>query len=200
VNTALATHPAYLHSPRALFEAARSERADVVAMLLDLGMPVDVQDEHRQRALHVAAASDARHVAALLIDRGADVDAVDKQYHATPLGFAAHHGHQAMIDLLAPVSRDIWNLTNLGTIDRLRAVLTENPAAARALDDGLTPLWWLPSDEALATEAVDLLLAHGADPSVTTKDGRTAADRARERGLDTAAQKLDAHASRPAAF
>jgi hypothetical protein len=130
-------------------------------------------------------------VAALLIERGADADAREKNWNASPLGFASHHGHQQMIDLLAPVSRDIWNLTNLGKIDRLRAVLAENPAAAQDLDAGLTLLWWLPNDDALAAEAVDILLAHGADPSVKTKDGRTAADRARERGLDAAAERLE---------
>jgi ankyrin repeat protein len=191
-EAALARHPEYLQSPKALFAAARDDRADVVTLLLDVGTPVDIHDQHGQRALHVAAASDARRVATLLIDRGADVDAVEKRFSATPLGFASHHGRLAMIDLLAPVSRDIWNLTNLGKIDRLRAVLAENPAAARERDAGLTPLWWLPNDEALAAEAVDLLLAHGADPTVKAKDGRTAADRARERGLDAAAAKLEA--------
>jgi hypothetical protein len=102
-----------------------------------------------------------------------------------------------MIDLLTPVSSDIWNLTNLGKIDRLRAVLAADPVAALKRDSGLTPFWWLPNDDALAAEAVEVLLAQGADPSVTTKDGRTAADRARERGLDVAAAKLDAARSQP---
>jgi ankyrin repeat protein len=190
-QAALAVHPEYLTSPKALFAAAREDRAEAVSLVLDLGTPVDVPGRTGERALHAAAASDARRAAALLIERGADVDVVENQFKATPLGFASHHGHQAMIDLLAPVSHDIWNLTNQGKIDRLRAVLAANPAAARELDHGLTPLWWLPSDEAQALEAVEILLAHGADPSVTARDGRTAADRARERGLDAAAERME---------
>jgi ankyrin repeat protein len=48
---------------------------------------------------------------------------------------------------------------------------------------------------------VDLLLAAGADPSVKSKDGRTAADWARRRGMRDVAARLDdtvAPASRPA--
>ena len=107
-------HPEYLKSPKAMFAAAARDRADVVALLIDLGMPVDIEDAHRRRPLHVAAAHDARGVAALLIERGAEVDARETRWKAAPIGSATHHGHQQMVDLLSAVSRDVWHLTYHG--------------------------------------------------------------------------------------
>jgi ankyrin repeat protein len=42
----------------------------------------------------------------------------------------------------------------------------------------------------------ELLLAHGADPTVRSKEGTTAADAARRRSLDEAANVIDAAVAR----
>jgi ankyrin repeat protein len=186
-------HPELTQSPAAMFAAASRDRADAIQLLLDLGVSVDVADEHRQRPLHTAAANDARQAAALLIARGADVDARETRWNAPPVGFAAHHGHAAMVDLLSGVIRDVWHLAYHGRVDRLRLVLAEEPARAREISgNGFTPLWWLPNDAVTAVEIATLLLAHGADPAVRSKDGTTAAEAARLRGLDEAADLIDA--------
>ncbi|MPZ37698.1 MAG: hypothetical protein GEU95_06485 [Rhizobiales bacterium] len=52
------------------------------------------------------------------------------------------------------------------------------------------PLFCLPDDEDEAVEMTTLLLAHGADPSVTNKDGLTAEQVARKRGLIDAADLM----------
>jgi ankyrin repeat protein len=52
---------------------------------------------------------------------------------------------------------------------------------------------WLPDDEPLAVEAVELLMSHGADPSVRSKEGKTAADYAELRALYDAAELLKDH-------
>jgi ankyrin repeat protein len=49
---------------------------------------------------------------------------------------------------------------------------------------------WLPDDDATAIEVVELLLAHGADPTVTNEEGQTAADIAEQRALYGAAAIL----------
>lgn len=186
-----ARHPEYLTTHRALFAAAHRDLADVVALLLDLLTPIDVQNAHGQTALHTAAAADARRAAALLLRRGANANIRESQFRATALGFACYHDHRAMIDLLTPYSRDIWCLARQAKIDRLRAVLAEAPQLARDIaPNGETPLWWLPDDEALALQVADLLLSSGVDPSVRAKDGTTAADAARAVGLDRVAARL----------
>lgn len=97
-----------------------------------------------------------------------------------------------MIDLLTPYSRDIWCLANQGKVNRLREVLAAEPERARDIGrHGSTPLWWLPNDEKIALDIVEVLLAHGADPSVKGDDGTTAADWARALGLERVAVRLE---------
>ena len=101
-----------------------------------------------------------------------------------------------MVDLLAPVSRDVWALAAAGKVDRLRQVLAAEPHLAKGggQDHGL--LFYLPNDERAAVEVARLLLAAGADPAVARKDGVTPEQAARVRGLDAAA---DLMAQAPAA-
>ena len=184
-------HPEYLRSHRFLFAAAERDRADVIDILLDLGTPIDVRDSQGRTALHAAAHADARHAAARLLERGADANIRESRYHATPLGVASHFDHRAMIDLLTPHSRDIWALAHQGKVDRLRQVLEAEPQRARELGPhGTTPVWFLPNDERLALEVVELLLAHGVDPSAKMDDGTTAADSARALGFEKVAKRL----------
>ena len=189
----LRKHPEFLRSHKAIFAAAREDREDAVALLLDLGVPIEVEDKSKQRALHVAASADAPKVARLLITRGAEIDPVEANWSNTPLYNALWGEVQRMIDLLSPLSRDVWALTFLGKVERLREVLTERPELAKSAGEW-SPLFRLPDDEVKAAEIVDLFVSLGADAGFRRKDGLTAADIARRRGLDEAARKLEAAA------
>jgi ankyrin repeat protein len=187
-------HPEYLGSPNAIFAAARQDRADVVEFLLDLGVPIEVEDAKKQRPLHVAAAADAVHVAGLLLDRGAELDPYELSYENTPLDFAVYYGHTRMIELLSRYSCDVWNLTFIGAVDRLRDVLPADTRLAK-VSWQTTPLFWLPEDEDKALEIAKLFLTHGADPTFRgKKHGLSAADVARKRGMHRVAALLDAAA------
>ena len=182
--------PAPLADAEMLFEAAEQNRADVVAALLDRGVPVNLAKPRGARPLHAAAYSGSAAVVQLLIDRGADIDPRDEDHDATPI-YWAHWGRRPQcVDLLAPHSRDVWTLVPAGKIERLREVLDREPRLATSRYEGGTPLFFLPDDEQLAAEIVRVFLAHGADPTVRRKDGTTAATLARARGLDEAAELL----------
>jgi ankyrin repeat protein len=185
-----AAHPELLRSTRALFAAAEKDRADVVAMLLDLGTPVDVQDNEGQRALHVAAYTDAVRVIQLLIDRGAEVDPVEKNWGNTPLDSAIRGQHTRAIEVLARYSSHVWGLAFTGQVERLREVIAKNPARAKASYEGTTLLMYLPGDEPRALAIAKLLLEHGADPTSRSKDGLTAAETAEKRGMPEVARLL----------
>jgi ankyrin repeat protein len=186
----LVEHPEYLRSSVAMFEAVERDRADIVRFLLDLGMSVEIEDEHKQRPLHVAASSDSLRVAALLIERGAEIDPVESNWGATPLGFAIYGQKTRMIKLLGRISHNVWELTSSGQIERLRELISAQPELAKIGGESNTPLMWLPDDEAHAIEIVKLLLAHGADPAIRNKEGLTAADCAEKRGLYEVAELL----------
>jgi uncharacterized protein len=193
VRAQLRANPELLHSHEPLFAAAKADRADVIAFLVDIGMSPNAEDRDKQRPLHIAAYANAVSAARVLIERGAEIDPVEGNYGNTPLGGASYYRHQEMIDFLAPHSRDVWELTYLGKVDRLRVVLAEEPERARVVAGGHTPLMWLPPpDEQIALEIAQLIVGLGADPTLRNKDGLTAADIADRLGMNDVASYLRA--------
>ena len=188
----LSAHPEYRQSPVAMFEAAKRDRPDVLALLLELGFSLEIQDPTGKRPLHEAAAAGALRAAAFLIEQGAEIDPRESSYGGAPIGWAAHGDKTEMVRLLSRYSRNLWTLCFHGYVDRVREILAEDPARARIADDhGVTPLWWLPDDEEQAMQVVELLLAAGADPSAKSADGLAAADWARRRGMRAVAARLE---------
>ena len=191
VRKELEAHPEYLRSHEPLFAAAKRGRADVIAMLLDLGMSPNVENDTKERPLHIAAYRNAVEAAKVLIAHGADIDPVESSWSNTPLGGATYYLHREMIDLLTPLSRDVWELTYLGKVNRLREIFAETPERARVTWQSSTPLMWLtPEDEGAALEIVKLFLEHGADPTLRNEDGMTAADRAEKLAMFEVAKYL----------
>jgi ankyrin repeat protein len=187
----IALHPEFLGSTRTIFSATEQDRADVVELLLDLGMSPDVEDGRKQRPLHIAGYNDSITVAALLIERGAEIDPVESNWGNTPLDCAVHSQNFRMIEILGRHSRDVWNLTFTGNVERLREVLNDQPELAKVRSQNYgTPLMWLPDDESRAMAVVELFLANGADPTIRNIEGHTAADRADKRGLFDVAKAL----------
>jgi ankyrin repeat protein len=184
VERLLSAHPEWRNSTDAIFEAARRDRADVVALLLDVGVSPDVRNDKNERPLHMAAYQDSVDVARLLIERGAEVDPVESNWGNTPLGAAVYAQHFQMIEFLGRFSRDIWELTFVGNVARLRVLFAEQPELAKTVAEGHTPLMWLPTDdETSAIEVAKLFLEHGADPTIVNEQGQTAADRAERLGM-----------------
>jgi ankyrin repeat protein len=177
---------------QALHRAARENRVDLLHQLIDTGVSPDVADDKNMRALHEAAYANALDAARALVARGADVDAVEERYGGTPLGGASHFLNRDVMDFLAPLSRDVWNLTYNGYVDRLREVLAEKPERARVDWDEWSPLLWLPPhDEDLALETVRLFVEHGADPHRPARNGSTPLSRAKALGMTRVAQYLE---------
>ena len=84
---------------------------------------------------------------------------------------------------------------NQARMERLETVLKSEPGLANQIlsaDEAPTPLFCLPDDEAAAADVARVLLDHGADPTVSDAQGRTAIAAARERGLDEAADLMEA--------
>jgi hypothetical protein len=192
----LAAHPEYRTEPFAMFEAARKDNPDAIALLLDLGVPLEIQDATGKRALHEAAWANAVRAAKCLIDRGAEIDPRESTHDGAPMGWAAHGDRREMMDLLSRYTRAIFPLCFHGYVDRVREILADDPSLAREIDrEGCTPLWWLPDDDAKAMAVVELLLAAGADPGHRNTRGNSAADWARRRGMGAVAARLEATAN-----
>jgi len=158
-----------------------------VKLLLELGTSPNVADRSGSTALHQAVLADAVEIARLLIARGADIDPIERSYNSTPLGAANYHQRTEMVALLVPLSRDIRGLCFAGAVGRLTELLGAAPSLASVVTrGGEVPLFALPDDDELASEVVELLLAHGADPSAKNSAGLTPAEAAKKRGLEDA--------------
>lgn len=172
-------HPEYVTQPEAMFAAAQRNDTSAMHLLFELGVSPDVAAADNTRALHIAARADALDALQLLIDRGAEIDAVETTWQGTPIGTATYCGNTRAIDLLSRYSHEIGTLTFNGKVERIRELVDADPSLARATPDGASLLLWLPQDdEPRAIEIAQLLLANGADPSVTDSTRRTPAERA----------------------
>jgi ankyrin repeat protein len=171
--------------------ATPQARSDDVAQLLELGKAVDNADETRQRGLHNAVASGSIDVVKLLVAHGAEIDRPTTQYGGA-MGFAAHFERRDIAAFLAPLSHDVFNLAYLGMAERLRELFAEDPQLVNAVAPraGVTPLFCLPDDEDAAVAITRLLLEHGADPNIVNREGLTAEQHARHRGLIDAADLM----------
>jgi ankyrin repeat protein len=187
-----AAHPDYLSNQLGvMFAAIQQDRADVVSLLLDLGMSPDIGDDQGFRALHYTTHCGAVETAKLLIARGAEIDPFERRHGGTPLSHANYQKRPEMIALLVPISRNFRGLCFAGALDRVRELLLEDPARANREDrPGEPALFCLPDDEDRAVDLAELLLSFGADPTFRNPLGQTPAEAARRRGLDDAADLL----------
>jgi ketosteroid isomerase-like protein len=110
--------------PDQLVRAAEQNSYEAVAMLIELGF--DVNARSRTAPLHEAAMRGNLPVIQLLLDHGADPNSLDTGYHATPAGWAEHHGQREAQQLLEAVEQPGPS----APLGEDRAVPTAQPGAA----------------------------------------------------------------------
>jgi ankyrin repeat protein len=91
--------------------AAACGRPAAVELLAELGFDVNAKgrtdvpsDQPWQTALHKAAEDGNLELARTLLRLGADPNIHDERFDSTPLGWARYSGHQALVDLLEPIT------------------------------------------------------------------------------------------------
>ena len=172
-----------------LIRAAESGRVDGVRLLVDLGVDVNGQGG-RASPLHGAALAGQLETVRLLVELGADVHARDPDYDSTALGAANYKGQRAVVEYLLQFA-SIWEAVRFGGLDRVRALVRENPDEANVRDQvGRTPLHCLNRDTQHGEEIIELLVAHGADVNAGDNAGRTPVDRMLENGRRDLAEVL----------
>jgi ankyrin repeat protein len=194
----LKADPSLIQRPEPLLQAAELGHERGVDLLLSLGVAVGGLDHQGISPLHRAVQSGKVDMVRQLVEAGADVDLRERRWHGTPMSWSVVLGKPEVADYLAPLSHDVRPFAAQARLARLDAVLKAQPERVheRLPGDFPTPLFVMPDDEAQAVEVARILLAHGADPSVRNDKGQTPADAARARGLDDAAELMEAgHAS-----
>ena len=84
--------------PALLVRAAANGHIAAVRLMLERG--ADVNARERATALHEAALRGDRDLVEMLLDHGADPSVHDAYHGATPAGWAAYAGHDALAEYL----------------------------------------------------------------------------------------------------
>ncbi len=153
-----------------LIAAAWDNDVERARSLIAQGADVNFKDGSEQNAFHIATSEGYVELLELTLSNGADVAVLDS-YNGTGLIRAAHRGHVEIIERLVATDIDVNHVNNLGWTALLESVI---------LGDG--------SDHYVAT--VTVLLAAGADRTITDNGGMTPLDHARTKGQDRVAAIL----------
>ena len=73
----------------ALVRAAKSGQTDAVALMLDVGFPIEARGDDGETALHAASYSGSADTVRVLLDHRANIEARDTNWNSTPLDWAA---------------------------------------------------------------------------------------------------------------
>lgn len=138
-------------------ECEGSGMADTLRVLLAAGADVDSRDINKQTALHLAAYHRRTEVISILLSAGADVDALDN-FHDTALHVATQDGIIDYFDIDA-----VKVLLKFGANVHARNDLQETALfiASYLFREG-------------CEEAIELLIAAGADVDAVSRNHRTA--------------------------
>ncbi len=189
-----------------LLAAAAAGDADAVAIALRGGADIEARDAAGRTSLLLAAAGDHVAVATVLAALGADPNAVDERRN-TPWLVTGETGSVAMADImLAQVPGPDFDLVNRfggtslipaaerGHVDYVARVV-QTPIDVNHVNN----LGWTALLEAVIlgdgsadhVAIVNILLDHGADPSIADNNGTTARQHANRLGYDDIATALD---------
>jgi ankyrin repeat protein len=165
---------------------------DSVRLLVELGVDVNRKTGDAP-PLHCAARAGQLETVKLLVELEADVHVRDACYNAPPLGFANYKGQRAVVEYLMQFA-SIWEAARYGGLDRVHALVRENPECVNARDDeGRTPLHCPYWDTQHGEQIIELLIAHGADTSAKDNEGRTPADQMLQNARQDLAKVLRRH-------
>ena len=160
-------------------DAAMDGNTDAVRTLLKQGADVNGAQGDGLTALHWAAKKGDAAMASMLIYGGANVRAATRLGGYTPMHMAAEIGSAPVIAALLKGGADVNALTTTGTTPLMLAAASGDAASVTALLDGGADANALETGRghtalmfaaaANRVDAVKLLLARGADPTLATK-------------------------------
>ncbi|MCA1024647.1 ankyrin repeat domain-containing protein [Cytobacillus kochii] len=179
-----------------LIKAAREGDKDHLLTLLNIGANINAQDDEGNTAVMAATQQNQMEIVQVLIAHGADINIRNKRLDNVLL-YAGAEGLLEIVQLAIQAGADT-TITNRyggiaiipacerGHIEVVKELLTHSDTNVNHIND----LHWTALLEAIILsdggkthqEIVQLLIDHGADITITDKDGVTPLQHARDRG------------------
>jgi ankyrin repeat protein len=180
--------------------AVSTKRIEAVKLVLDLGFDPNYQEDN-PAITETGVLVEHQDILKLLLARGASLKLRDPWYDSTAIGWADFFDFPALRDrLLNEPGICLFDALDYGRIDRVPEILASDPAAlerafATCLSREPKPEdWQTPLVRMVLrgkTEAMRVLLDHGADACVLHPDGRFLVQIARDQGFDEIARLLE---------
>jgi ankyrin repeat protein len=184
--------------------AVWTKRTEAVKLVLDLGFDPNYQEDNA--AIHHAGVlAENEEILRILLAHGASLVLRDPWYDGTAIEWANFFDHADLRDrLLSEPGTCLFDALDYERLDRVSEILARDPAAlerpfAKCLSRAPKPEdWQTPLVRVVVrgkTEAVRVLLDHGADVAARHPDGRSLVQIARDQGFDEMARLLEARSS-----
>ena len=163
-----------------LLHAAMRNHVPTVEMLLKRGADIEKRGPQDSPPLALAIAESKFEVAKVLMEAGADIQATAGPDRLTPLMVASSQ--------VSPGQGAIFLPGSTRPIDIARALLQAGANVDAQSKAGVTPLMIAAARN--VAPMIGLLLQAGADPTLKSAQGQTAADIAKQNGAEAAAKAL----------
>ena len=155
--------------------AASEGDTQAVKAFLDFGMEPDVEDGFGQRSLGVAAREGREEVVRILLAAGSEVEHAASEGE-TPLLAGAGSGNYRVVEALLHAGADPRSRNDAGWGALSKAVTAGNPKSVerlvREIPEQVNEALLIAAVEG-EVEAVDILVAHGAEIETRSRDGST---------------------------
>ena len=186
----LRQHPELLEDTE-LFRDCALVDTDTCLWLVQQGYDINARDGSGQSVLHRYALWNNPEGVRILLQHGADPEATENNWQATPLGMALHHHHWPVVEVLLPISNNLFDVCRMADADRAAWLLGRDPTLAqRRTPLGNTALHVVSQakqddpdfDASIAT--IEVLIKHGADLHALNNEGKTPLQWYRQFGMD----------------
>jgi ankyrin repeat protein len=188
-------------APKGLVQrAVWTRRMEAVKLVLELGFDPNYQEDNG--AIHMAGVlTESDEILRILLDHGASLKLRDPWYDSTGSGWADFFNYTDLRDrLLNEPGICLFDALDYGRLNRVPDILERDPEAlerpfAKCLSREPKPEdWQTPLVRMVVrgkTDAVRVLLHHGADANARHPDGRSVLQIARQQGFDEIAVLLE---------
>jgi len=195
-DTLLRQHPQLLKDNE-VFRACAMVDVDTCLWLLQQGYDINTRDRSGQTVLHGYALFNNPGAVTTLLRHGADPEAKEINWQATPLGMALHHHYWRVIEVLLPISRNVFDVCQMAHAERAGLLLAGDPTLAHQRTPmGNTPLHLVSQakqndpDFNATVATIEVLLKYGVDPKALNNEGMTPGQWYRQLGMDEVADYM----------